>query len=1552
MAREGIGAAVGDLNDGLKALMNSMGSASHLIEGNAQAAANANVAYQNLGKSFNVFDKSVRDNWRSLAESITYLKKARADADAHSKRIKVLDMATQGWTSTIKMLGTSFMDTNRKIVAGIGEMSSNLTKGASSFKSLKDALLAFNRASFEMSRNAQMMGDSGVFKDGFWDNLNTKTSLSKQQFMDMSNVLFRMNEVSNISSKELANMAEIVQNRLGPSWDVTKEAMERIVKLDNNLPGIRNHIDDMAKANELNNSALGDTLMLMRQQGREMKDLMTVTAYVTPLDGDGQQKQLLEFEKAATKRNQAIENLNTNTAQNAQRALISIEKIMTKLTTLVDKFLKKFSFISKAFVYMQSIGALAFGGISAAITALISQIQVLQASAIKAGGAIQGMGKGGLGGGIGMGIGMAAVSYGAMEMYGNVQSARGAGALDSSSSIKDRYEAERNKHVGMAGTVGGAIGAGIGGAIGTLGGPTGTLVGLGVGAKLGSGIGKSMAKSSSSDTAELARYEKAQQAMADKELNVEGIFSKDSDVISAIGSQEGDTNKRAAIQALAKSEAFGDNAQKSYKALAKMAAASGDARIAKLVEEGRQVDMLFAKEQDRVNSELATVKALSQQVARVKQLQDVYGAIAKMSSGMGETAAGSWAGSQAAAFYKESIDAEKLLLDKMGATRKNMVELLSSKSTASGMAAASAAPSEYLKLEGGKKVDMDGKDVAKINDAHRERLRLNRELESIPTTDKERIEKQKLLISAEKSRYDKAVDNLDISEKQKKTLKDQGDAWTNTFRQISRASRKLAEMAVRQEELARTSKLVQTMAAAATAEQDAKVNVLESELQLQRAQASVAEKSVAGYAVSYAHQKKIYDNLQDQRREQQKSYDILMKSGAAFARGTRESEAGLKRAGVTSKELSDIEKNRAVIMAKLNAAAAKANDDGSKNQIAAAQRSVGEALQKQISAHTKIVQLQEQELDMAMHLREGYLDVINEMTTGRGLVAELLPDANRGIMALQELGMRTKGDDFGGAMKRGFVSINPFQDAGDLSKAPKFTKRGFQAPQENKVISEYNERIARMFEGSRRTGGGQFAGQQGLGQSAAFAGGGVGPAGPIDTATTNAHEAHIKSAGKTIVSGSTVEVIVNGNRNLPPQPSAPGGRGTVTGPPIGLPGKAAGGILAGSPSNRDNMLGMIDGKELVGLASGEYVVNAKSTQKYGALLDAINSSGRGFSGGGRIYEAGVIWGGKSYENKSYNEIHSAVARGEPGSYQAMLAYLHDKRGLSKGAAEKRLSRMLESRRNIDANTAYAKSFAEEGIGMLGFVGTMFKSPFEYASSRSTAKRDSSRDLVRKKEVARKKYVSEQKSMIRREMAVRGMSGKLSGQKSLSAMQTTYDNFMSGQGAREDRMIADPDEALSIVNSFGKDNRNEIYGISLGSLLSGASKKDARRKALYAATRKEEFHGIKKARANMEGFMDKGLMEKVNEGIKKSKSDDIKAKVNAGWSVFKGNEQKSIYTNGGLASGGSVGSSLAAMMSGTVSIGSLNVNGQALARNLSGVNDMSLAMQQAHRNHHS
>lgn len=75
--------------------------------------------------------------------------------------------------------------------------------------------------------------------------------------------------------------------------------------------------------------------------------------------------------------------------------------------------------------------------------------------------------------------------------------------------------------------------------------------------------------------------------------------------------------------------------------------------------------------------------------------------------------------------------------------------------------------------------------------------------------------------------------------------------------------------------------------------------------------------------------------------------------------------------------------------------------------------------------------------------------------------------------------------------------------------------------------------------------------------------------------------------------------------------------GLVAGGPV--PGFAGGGLIPGRPKNprRDDRLASVDGRGLIAVQSGEYIVNRRAYQRHRDLVHAINTDGlQGFAAGG------------------------------------------------------------------------------------------------------------------------------------------------------------------------------------------------------------------------------------------------------------------------------------------------------------------------------------------------
>jgi hypothetical protein len=301
-----------------------------------------------------------------------------------------------------------------------------------------------------------------------------------------------------------------------------------------------------------------------------------------------------------------------------------------------------------------------------------------------------------------------------------------------------------------------------------------------------------------------------------------------------------------------------------------------------------------------------------------------------------------------------------------------------------------------------------------------------------------------------------------------------------------------------------------------------------------------------------------------------------------------------------------------------------------------------------------------------MALREGYLDVIDEMTTGTDLVSKLLPDAQRGIVALHEMRSIATGDPTAGALRRGFVSITPFAADMDISRAPRYTPQGFTGGTREGVLARHLQILKEEGEREQRLGPGMFAGMRGQIEKSTILEGGKPAAADVNQMDVKASQGvMVKTNYLTIMPGPQGAVKPGA-----PVASGVGGYWHGAAGKAGQSGLAGGGIIPGFPSDRDNMMGLIDGKHPVGLASGEFVINARAAQRHRFLLEAINESGSGeasgwgLAGGGRAVAASM----KRWKGASEAHLKWGVRRGMPGAREALVEYYREKRGFSEAQA--------------------------------------------------------------------------------------------------------------------------------------------------------------------------------------------------------------------------------------------------------------------------------------------
>lgn len=1578
--------SINDIRDQLKGLVGELDTSAQAMGQYARAQDTVNQAWQNLGKSINIFDRDVRENRQALIDASRASEQYQAQLKSQKVRQEIARISTEHWTRALVDLGNKAKAASSFVVNGLGAMGEALKGATKSVGGLKQELLDFNRASFEASRTAKVLGINMDLSDKAFSDVNKRTALSKTQFLSLQNTMLKLSDTTVLTNSQMRDMAAVLQERLGPSFEATKDGMERIIQLNNKLPGLRDQLIQMAQATDdfSRTDRMANLTLLMNEFGASIRDLDVANRVVAPLNDT--ERQMLKFEKAVAKRDQAIQDMNVNTAKTAEETMIRMEKLMTKITIQIDKILQKFTMLPKAFIYMKQIAAVSFGGMVTGLMGLIRYVEQLGVSATTTTAKLGQMnstaataGAARAGAGMMRGIGtVGAVATVAYNMYRGYQQSRGAAGLGRNATIEEQYAAEAQKNAGIGRMVGTGAGAVIGGLVG---GPVGAMVGAGVGGMAGQFVGGKFGP----DEDEMRTYGQIAAALDKQQLKVEGIIRSEKDVLNVINKQVDAEDKARAIRTLVR-----EGLMKEDK-LRELAIRHGNQEIVQLIKQKKEHDALLKRQEEESKYSMARIRALRTQLTLLKANQKVFGEISKNSESIGDTLVEAWSGGLASREFERAAEYSSKVLDSLRDSSEVLKELYTARQINQGTNLAKGAQESALSSYG-----IEGADAKGVMGAYEEVLRLKKKIYAVKS-DTERRDAKKLLATA-KELYKKRVDELNIDKQIREELKQRATLADAELDRLAAAAPLQSEMMLAAERIAKARATQQAKMKGTTAVHESSLNFMDAQLRIQRLQASVAEKTAAGYAVSYAHQKQIYDTLVSQRGVSQDMLQQLEKSAPQDI--WQKHGAALEKAGVKMTDLNDLTKNRNEIINKINAAVDKG--EGDVTALQSAEAVVNDHLHKQMDIREKILSLQEQELDMAMNLREGYLDVINEMTTGRDMMSQLLPDANRGIMALQELSTRVQGQAFGGAMKRGFVSFTPFAEAQDLSKAPRFTKRGFVPPSRSAVVQTYQKQVQDMLNATARGGGpGTFAGQANLGMSGAFAagtpGGGVARPQALNTTKTDVHTASVQMRGTTTMNATHVSInaknIERFAGGIPKAPSPGGGPGTTK---VGAPAlpqqRAYGGFIDGPASDRDNRLGVVDGRELIGLASGEYVVNARSARKYGPLLEALNREGRGMANGGPVdFGFASAKTNLSYHEMSLLDLLAAAKKGDPVAKDAFIRK-YKRRGHSDFDARF----VLQTQRIPGLVEKGAKSVAGFGMSVLekdvetsmrriekgidvagsitGVVTSVARDLWHGPQPRTTIARDTARaKRIEAEAVAERSRRATQMDKIRtikHEMSVRpGLSEfinqKTGGRKSRGAWISAYEEFMATRGAIQDASIANEKEAMAVIKS---DKSLQAMAKSHYRMArdTGLVPREAKRAALYEVSRLQWFHGVREAKRRSDKYWpepDAAVDQEMKKEIRKKKGPRImgmsledwekqkrKSQEAAGLTVFRGKEE--IMRKGvnlGLAEGGAVGA-LAALMSGTVNIGSLNVNGQTLAKNLSGANDMSIAMERARQNH--
>jgi len=1186
--------------------------------------------------AFMKFDSSSLAALRTMREIRKEVDRGNKEIQNQQRQMKMAIFLAGNWKDQLKGLESGIV----KVTSGIksfGQNLSNLTKGVGgkglsfALSDVRSELLQLNRAMFESGRQAQMMGGSNFLNLNNWKSLRGELAMSLSEFKKLQVEVNRLTFGTMIDDQAMLQMTKKFQKAFGIE-DVAN-SMKRLLQMDSNFAGFKEYLQQATKDGlEGGFRGLPGIAQSMALQGASAMDIQKL--FQLRQQGGGQSAEM-EFEKALKAKEASIADMNARMGKNSESALISIEKSMTHLVETIDTLVNSLSAIPTVLMGAQAIGLPAivalgkqmwdFGRLTK--EALQNMRDLGRATAAAGGG---GGGAGG-GGGIpagtypnpsgglkpqvfmnpanapggaggtqlgrmarfkalmtpragnlyGSATGIAGTVAGAAMMgYGYHNIRGGAGDYDQASDWKERNAASGRMSSGSAMAT-----AGAGALLGTMIAPgIGTAIGGVAGYGLGWGVdkiwGHGQADEKIMQNVENLQYTRLFKGDTMQDVETGGNKALAERALSynirALGKdigKEGGIQKRmgraAALDDLRKRDAMFKAIEKSggdvVKSLMEIEGPGGEKRLTedqakKLYEmyQTRQKDLKAAKEKE--DAEYKSLALMMKHKEILSGIAETYGNLSSQARGVADSMSGLAYGA-GVSYMKESADYAWQQVEAQQKVIQQMATIEGKKEFRLGVVE-STGMRETMMAKGLTEEEATSV-TSKIAD-----------LDPLKVTSEKIMEIVK----------NEAGDREDI----KKWVEDEARGLERAF--IIQMKLK-KEAALRVEQM----KLEQSMRSAAKQSADAeayrmegRMNLQQKFLQLAQSETQIAEKTVAGHAMSFKARLREYKMVGEQMRTGAELVDQLQRKEKEEIgkNGEFRKKFANELALMQSSNMEDQQRGAMMLSEKYN----NLGEEEKK-----AYHSIIELMNKRLDSQLRLNQLTAQQRDMILQMKEGYLDVINEMTTGTDLVSQMLPDAQRGVMAMYKMSMYADGMQ-AGALRRGFITMDQGAGYTDMSQAMKWMPGGLAGNQEmTKIVNRLLTKVEDSVE--------------------------------------NVLPQNVRGT-KTIEQSSA---LVKGVREY-----------------------ADGGVIPGTPSNVDNKLGMI-GNTPIGLAGGEYIVNAKQTSKFMPLLEMINSGKiDGLAGGG----LSRIKRGADYTKMPIDELKSRAAmndyaaieelvRRNPGTYSSV-----------------------------------------------------------------------------------------------------------------------------------------------------------------------------------------------------------------------------------------------------------------------------------------------------------
>lgn len=969
---------------------------------------------------------------------------------------------------------------------------------------IRASLLDYNRGMFETMRYAQMLGRSdGALSPKFWKDLQNSTTMTRQSFMEWNKQWHQMFIGVPMGTKALVEFRTALEGAFGYDPKVLEEMNRRFIEMSNTLPDIKQRLDAIRNADispqlKATSGALKETLFVMHTLGADVRQLDAMAKYVIKTDQAA--RSTLAFEKAVQKRNQSVEKFNLSIGKNAEQQLIKLEKHMEAMTEGVTRManaMERFTGMTGHLMFWnqmaQGIGNMTgllqgasdafslfrrgaqlpgaggpmMGSGGPAVTSMMNRAGIAQYGGALTGVATSGRTMAGIGGGHALPV--AAGVIGAINVgqgiYGQIQAGRNARAAEAAvGGAEDPWTrlerlrkadlarmkaggAERTQWAVTGGTAAGAV---VGGALGF--GPHGALVGGAIGGGI-TRAGVQMFGPSEEEMKETvdrrhrARFAieavRQERAPGDrggiKMPKLDDVETVGDAMMAVSGALIRDDERRSALTALLKQE--------------QMTVTDAMMEAKKIGDQRLMNDIRMLKVQQAINERQAehkrTAMALVRHYSEVERMMENVVKLSEQWRQASESTAKSLQdvgvfGSGITGFYQIASEGA---LEGLNALKQQHAAFLKLKEEmGQGNVSATTITTRFTGVMGDEftaPLQERSERIAKISVALREQQDLmsaggteQQMADATSQAEKFSAELQNELASM-RSFIEAEGKARGLSEERIEAAKKLTTEYQNMLDPMTRAAVVAKEMAQIERIRAATASTTEMLAKRAMGSHEGMVSFLEREKELAEAQKGYSESMALGMATSYAWNRRIYDLTVARRQELEKAKGALESQVGSILKVQGVTEA-LANAGVSQREVYRAMHQDVGAMASIMEKLGKA--DPSADQAAALQAIMqlyDGIMRKQIG----ITNAKREELEVTMKVREGFLDVIDELGVGSDLVSQILPDAQRGAMAIMNIGTMMRGEEFGGAMRLGFASRERLAGT-EAGQAARYTQRG------------------------------------------------------------------------------------------------------------------------------------------------------------------------------------------------------------------------------------------------------------------------------------------------------------------------------------------------------------------------------------------------------------------------------------------------------------------------------------------------------------------------------